>query len=135
MTGVTKPREYRVWLQNIVANAGGGHDLSIYATTLGMDMSAGGMIFPPVYQGFSVMMPAYTINTASCEVSTDGLPTADAAKVWQAMPMTTTNGIYKIIGLLGLNTATQNTLDIRLTINNNVMLDAGGNLQLKFTAP
>ncbi len=135
MMGVTKPREYRVWLQDVVANAGGGHDLSIYATTLGMNMSAGGMIFPPVYQGFSVMMPAYMINTVSCDVSTDGLATNDVAKVWQAMPMTVTNGQYKITGLSGLSTTAQNTLDIRLTVNGNVMLDAGGNLQLKFTAP
>ena len=130
MTGVTKPREYRVWLQNITTNPAGGHDLSIYATTLGMDMSAGGMIFPPVYQGFSVMMPAYSITTSSCEVSTDG------ATTWQAMPMTATNGIYQITGLTGLTTGATTILDIRLTVDGNVMQTAaGGNLQLRFTAP
>ncbi|MDQ7059152.1 MAG: hypothetical protein Q9N62_12350 [Ghiorsea sp.] len=123
-TGVTKPREYRVWLQAIVTNAAGGHDLIVYASTLGMQMGVG-MIFPPVYQG--QMMPV--ITSATCEVSTDGGTT------WQAMPADAVNGQYKITGLTGLSNTTQNTLDIRLTVNNNVMLDAGGNLQLKFTAP
>ena len=125
MMMVTKPREYRVWLQDVVANAGGGHDLSIYATTLGMQMGVG-MIFPPVYAG--LMMPS--ITSVTCEVSTDGGTT------WQAMPAGATNGQYSIAGLAGLNSAAQNTLDIRLTVNGNVMTTAaGGNLQLKFTAP
>ena len=125
MMGVTKPREYRVWLQDIVANAGGGHDLTVYITTLGMQMGAG-MIFPPVYAG--LMMPS--ITTVVCEVSTDGGTT------WQAMPAGTINGQYSITGLTGLSNTMQNTLDIRLTVNGNVMTTtAGSNLQLKFTAP
>ncbi len=125
MTGVTKPREYRVWLQDIVANAGGGHDLTVYITTLGMQMGAG-MIFPPVYAG--LMMPS--ITTVVCEVSTDGGTT------WQAMPAGAINGQYSITNLAGLSNTTQNTLDIRLTVNGNVMTTAAGsNLQLKFTAP
>ncbi len=125
MMGATKPREYRVWLQDIAANPAGGHDVSVYITTLGMQMGVG-MIFPPVYAG--LMMPS--ITTVVCEVSTDGGTT------WQTMPMTATNGVYQITGLTGLNTAAQNTLDIRLTVNGKVMQDAAGNnLQLKFTAP
>ncbi len=125
MMGVTKPREYRVWLQDVAANAGGGHDVTVYVTTLGMQMGVG-MIFPPVYAG--LMMPS--ITSATCEISTDGGTT------WQAMPMTATNGQYKITGLAGLSTTAQNTLDIRLTVNGNVMQTAAaGNLQLKFTAP
>jgi hypothetical protein len=124
MTGVTKPREYRVWLQDIVTNVGGGHDFTIYATTLGMQMNVG-MIFPPVYAG--LMMPS--IMTVTCEVSTD------AGITWQAMPAGATNGQYSITSLTGLSNTTQNTLDIRLTVNGNVMTTvAGSNLQLKFIA-
>ena len=125
MMGVTKPREYRVWLQNVVANAGGGHDFTVYVTTLGMKMGVG-MIFPPVHAG--LMMPA--ITTVVCEVSTNGGTT------WQVMPAGAINGQYSITGLAGLNNAAQSTLDIRLTVNGNVMeTAAAGNLQLKFTAP
>jgi len=126
MMGVTKPREYRVWLQDVVADGVGGHDLTVYISTLGMKMGVG-MIFPPVYAG--LMMPS--IASATCEVSTDGGTT------WQAMPaVATINGQYKITGLAGLNNAAQNTLDIRLTVNTKVMQTAAGaNLQLKFTAP
>ncbi len=126
MMGVTKPREYRVWLQDIVANNAGGHDFTVYVTTLGMQMGVG-MVFPPVYAG--LMMPI-NITTATCEVSTD------AGVTWQAMSAGAINGQYSITGLAGLSTTTQNTLDIRLTVNGNVMTTAaGGNLQLKFTAP
>jgi hypothetical protein len=125
MTGVTKPREYRIWLQNIAVNVAGGHNVTVYASTLGMKMGMG-MIFPPVYAG--LMMPL--ITTVTCEVSTD------AGVTWQAMPMTAANGIYQITGLTGLSNTAQNTLDIRLTVNGNVMTTvAGSNLQLKFTAP
>jgi hypothetical protein len=123
MTGVTKPREYRVWLQDAAIN-GAGHDVSVYVTTLGMKMGVG-MIFPPVYAG--LMMPS--IMTVTCEVSTD------AGITWQAMPAGATNGQYSITSLTGLSNTTQNTLDIRLTVNGNVMTTvAGSNLQLKFIA-
>ena len=115
MTNVTKPREYRVWLQNVAVNGAGGHDVTVYASTLGMQVGVG-MVFPPV-------------TGASCEVSTD------AGTTWHLMSAGTINGQYSI-GLTGLSTTTQNTLDIRLTVNGNVMTTAAGsNLQLKFIAP
>ncbi|MDX8387913.1 MAG: hypothetical protein R8M46_05190 [Ghiorsea sp.] len=117
--GATSPvnREYRVWLQEAVLNVNNtDHDLTIYVSTVGMQMGVG-MIMPPV-------------TGALCDASTDGGIT------WQALTATATNGQYKITRLTGLTSTTVTPIDIRLTVNGNVMTTAAGaNLKLSFTAP
>ncbi len=147
--GVTKAREYRVWLQDVVANPAGGHDLTVHVSTVDMFMNMmtgkGGMSFPTVNAGQVVhakngmMFDNITLNSVTCEASIDG------GSTWAAMTAQATNGQYKITGL-GLTTGTVANIDIRLTVNstnattnitsNNIMQTAaGGNLQLSFTAP
>jgi len=148
MKGLTTPREYRVWLHDIYANAGGSHDLTVFISTRDMaDMTMtmpmgghGGMSFPPVYAGQTLHQaltgmtrPAKTVATVIVEASVDGGTTWNTMTSVKNMMMDT--GKYQVIGLAGLTTGQAATVSIRVTVDGNVMLDAGGNNpQLSFTA-
>lgn len=129
MLGMTNPREYRVWLHDVVNNAGGGYDLTLFLSTLNMGMANGKMFmaFPPVVQGMTIndakngagMRPAVTVTAVLLEV-------LDVATgTWSAVP-SIGGGLYQIVGFAGL-AAGANTPQLRLTVNANAMKDAGGN--------
>ncbi|MDQ7002706.1 MAG: hypothetical protein Q9N02_08500 [Ghiorsea sp.] len=76
------------------------------------------------------MFANITLATVVCEVSTD------AGVTWQLMSAGAVNGQYNIIGLTGLATGTVTPIEVRLTVNGNVMQTAApANPTLSFTAP
>jgi len=150
MTGITAPRSYTVWLQDIAANALGGHDLALFISTQNMPdmnmgggmvggMAMGGVSFPPVAVGTALngavngmgMRPAKTVATVLVEVS------PDAGVTWTTMTADAmAKGVYRTAGLVGWTTGAAATLAVRLTVDGNVMTTAAAvNPTLSFTAP
>ncbi|MDX8377451.1 MAG: hypothetical protein R8L53_05460 [Mariprofundales bacterium] len=147
MTGLTNPRTYNVWLHAITANVTSGYDVSVFIATqnmmdmtnmagmMGVGMSA--MSFPPLNAGLMLngaknamsMRPMHMVKTVLAEIS------ADAGLTWQLLSAQG-GGIYKTTSLLGLTSGTVANLQVRLTVDGNPMLDAGGNNPaLSFTTP
>lgn len=140
----TGPREYRVWLDSIAVNGGGGHNMNVFVSTKDMFMSKMQMVmaFPPVATGTTLNGPAvnmvrtpFNLANVTVEASTDN------GVSWQ--PLTSVGGgIYTINGMTGLTSAVKNTIQIRLMVDigdgNGLVarVDAGGNNPaLTFTAP
>jgi len=152
MMGMTKAREYRIWLQQISANSQGGHDLTVFVSTrnmanmsgmMGMSSTHGGMSFPVVYSGQTLngplndmnMRPEITLAAVTVEVSTDGGTT------WTVMTELGDDGLFSASQLSGLGSSeAADTIDFRLTVNDGtsdyVMTTAGGDYaELTFIAP
>lgn len=164
MMGMTKAREYRVWLHDVSPANGGGHDLSVFVSTqnmadmmnmqsmsltrmgMGMGDHSGDnhsmMSFPAAYSGQSLngplnemdMRPSLTLASVAVEVSVDDGTT------WQSMSETADTGRFSITGLAGLSNSEANTLAFRLTVNDGsadyvMTTAAGGNAELIFVAP
>ena len=156
MMGMTQPRSYRVWLHEVNANPNSSHDLSVFVSTQDMgNMSMGSMAamssmssnhsmmsFPAVYSGQSLhgptnemgMRPDVSLASVTVEVSLDDGTT------WQSMTETANTGLFSTADLVGLDTAAQDTLSFKVTINDGISdyvmtTAAGGYADLVFTAP
>jgi hypothetical protein len=146
MEGVTQTRPYRVWLHAVDANAGGGHDLALFVSTQnianpapGSDPHAHTLSFPSVYAGralqgpvdaVSGVRPDVALTSVTVEVSTDG------GTSWQALAADGTSGRYAGVQIPGLSAGSAASVQVRLTVNGNVMATAAGAMpQLQFTAP
>lgn len=146
MNGVTQARPYRVWLHDARPNASSGHDVTLFVSTQnipnpapGSDPHAHTMSFPSVYVGRTLQGPAdpvtgvrpnVPITSVTVEVSTDGGTT------WQALAADGTTGRYTATQITGLSAGSAATMQVRLTVNGNVMATATSAMpQLAFTAP
>lgn len=150
MMGMTQPRSYRVWLHEVSDNPNSSHELTVFVSTqdmgnMNMDSMSSShnmMKFPAVYSGQDLhgpsnemgMRPDLSLASVMVEVSLD-----DGA-TWQSMTETANTGLFSIADLAGLDTAAQDTLSFKVTINDGsgdyvMTTAAGGYADLVFTAP
>lgn len=146
MMGTTQPRPYRTWLHEVKSNSGGGHDLTLFISTqnianpvAGADPHTHTMSFPSLYvtrtlqaaaDATTGLRPDVTINSVTVEVSIDG------GTSWNSLTADGSSGRYAITSLAGLSSSASNTLQVKLTVNGNVMMTAASAMpELKFMAP
>lgn len=143
MMGVTKPRNFTVWLNGLEAGTQGGYDLSVFVST--EDMMHGetmdghaGASFPAVYVGQSLhgpvpedggMQTSLSIDTVVVEVS------LDAGQTWQSLSADG-HGAYSGSGLTDFTAGEQTELSVKLSVNGLEMQTAEAAYpQLMFTTP
>ncbi|ALP54502.1 hypothetical protein Tel_15840 [Candidatus Tenderia electrophaga] len=146
MMGMTQPRPYRVWLHQISANNGGGHDLTVFVSTRdigNMDMGGGHsmMRFPAAYSGQTLHGPLANGSRPDVTLASVGVEVFDlGSQQWRPMTESANSGLFSITAVSGLSGVSADTLSFRLTINDgsgdHVMTTAtGGNAELSFIAP